>query len=148
MLVRQAGGDWYVLDTATLGVPTHPIVGVSGDEASPRWHGRDPDVLFYLKGTQLLRWVLLGEDTYDWSSHSLSRQIAAVELKDYKTARVVHLAHHRTQSDQYWTRESHAAVNADFTRVAWHTNWYGSTAERANILSSLELPPGFLKELP
>ncbi|HEY3355573.1 MAG TPA: hypothetical protein VGQ83_20145 [Polyangia bacterium] len=93
-------------------------------------------------------WVLLSQDSYDWNTHYLSRQIVAVELKDAAVARVVHLAHHRTRSTQYWTKESHAAVNADFTRVAWHTNWGGSEAESANMMFFLELPPSFLKQLP
>ena len=93
-------------------------------------------------------WVLLSQDSYDWNSHYLTRQIVAVELKSAAVARAVHLAHHRTAATQYWTKESHATVNADFTRVAWHTNWYGSEAESANMLFFLELPPGFLRQLP
>ena len=92
-------------------------------------------------------WVLLSEDSYDWNEHYLNRQIVAVELKDLSVARTVHLAHHRTRSDQYWTREAHASVNADFTRVTWHTNWYGGSDESENILLFLELPPGFLGRL-
>jgi len=92
-------------------------------------------------------WVLLSEDSYDWNAHYLSRQIVAVELTDMSSARVVHLAHHRTRSTDYWTQESHAAVNADFTRVAFHSNWYGGADESQNILFFLELPPGFLDEL-
>jgi hypothetical protein len=89
-------------------------------------------------------WVLLSEDSYDWNTHYLSRQIVAVELKDAAVARVVHLAHHRTRSTEYWTQECHATVNADFTRVAFHSNWYGGADEAENSLFYLELPPGFL----
>ena len=92
-------------------------------------------------------WVLLSEDSYDTSGHYLSRQIAAVELKGMAGARVVHLAHHRTRSTEYWTQEPHASVNADFTRVAFHSNWYGGADESENILFFLELPPGFLDHL-
>jgi len=92
-------------------------------------------------------WVLLSEDSYDWSSHYLSRQIVAVELKDMERARVVHLAHHRTRSTEYWTQECHATVNADFTRVAFHSNFYGGSDEAENILFFLELPPHFLDHL-
>jgi hypothetical protein len=89
-------------------------------------------------------WVLLSQDSSEANGHYLSRQIVAVELADRSVARVVHLAHHRTLSSEYWTKESHASVNADFTRVAWHTNWYGGSAEADNSLFFLELPPGFL----
>ncbi|HEY3353095.1 MAG TPA: hypothetical protein VGQ83_07615 [Polyangia bacterium] len=89
-------------------------------------------------------WVLLSEDSHDVNGHYLNRQIAAVELKDLAVARVVHLAHHRTRSTEYWTQESHATVNADFTRVAFHSNWYGGADESENMLFFLELPPGFL----
>jgi hypothetical protein len=92
-------------------------------------------------------WVLLSEDSLDWDGHYLSRQIAAVELADLAVARVVHLAHHRTQSSEYWTGEAHATVNADFTRVAWHSNWHGGADEGAAMLFFLELPPGFLDRL-
>jgi hypothetical protein len=92
-------------------------------------------------------WVLVSEDSYDWNRHYLSRQIAAVELKGMDGARVVHLAHHRTRSTEYWTQEPHATVNADFTRVAFHSNWYGGADESQNILFFLELPPGFLDSL-
>jgi hypothetical protein len=91
--------------------------------------------------------VLLSEDSYDQNGHYLSRQIAAVELKDMNSARVVHLAHHRTRSTEYWTQEPHASVNADFTRVAFHSNWYGGADEGQNILFFLELPSGFLDTL-
>jgi len=92
-------------------------------------------------------WVLLSQDSFSWNTHYLSRQIVAVELADFSVARVVHLAHHRTQSTDYWTQEPHAAVNADFTRVAWHSNWYGGTTEADNSLFFLELPPGLLNTL-
>ncbi|HEY3355574.1 MAG TPA: hypothetical protein VGQ83_20150 [Polyangia bacterium] len=340
MLVRKAGGDWFLLDAGALGEPTQAL-GISSDELAPRWHGRDPDVLFYLQGTQLMRrqvtsgtttvaidlaqapglaacggltsasiggtegdssagsrmwgfqvttaapcnggndqhfimadlatgqtavhtlppgaglpdnssvsasgkylianfqgsacttdgtlqspcgvmaysatfdrafmvhpraghhdeavgadghdvvvvksdstdyieavdletgvntkiaaldlggqaawdfhvsgnnwatpgWVLLSQDSLDWDSHYLSRQIVAVELKDLAVAKVVHLAHHRTRSTGYWTKESHATVNADFTRIAWHSNWGGAEGEGDNMLFFLELPPNFL----
>ena len=35
-------------------------------------------------------------------------------------------------------------MNADFTRVAFHSNWYGGSAESANIMFLLELPPDLL----
>jgi hypothetical protein len=92
-------------------------------------------------------WVLLSEDSYDANGHYLNRQIAAVELEDMSGARVVHLAHHRTRSTDYWTQEPHASVNADFTRVAFHSNWYGGPDESENILFFLELPPQFLDSL-
>jgi hypothetical protein len=92
-------------------------------------------------------WVLLSEDSYDENGHYLNRQIAAVELVDMNGARVVHLAHHRTRSTEYWTQEPHASVNADFTRVAFHSNWYGGADEGQNIFFFLELPPQFLNGL-
>jgi hypothetical protein len=90
-------------------------------------------------------WVVVSEDSYDWNTHYLSRQIVAIELADYAVARVVHLAHSRTRSTDYWTKESHASTNADLTRIAFHSNWYGGTAESDNIMFVLELPPGLLQ---
>jgi hypothetical protein len=90
-------------------------------------------------------WVLVSEDSYDWNQHYLSRQIVAIELADYQTARVVHLAHHRTRSTDYWTKECHASTNADLTRVAYHSNWYGGTAESDNIMFVLEIAPGTVR---
>ena len=55
LLVRQSGGAWYLLDYAALGEPTRALP-TYGDDAAPRWHGRDPDVLFYLDGTTLVRY--------------------------------------------------------------------------------------------
>jgi hypothetical protein len=89
-------------------------------------------------------WVLLSEDSYDQTTHYLSRQIVAVEIADFSTARVIHLAHHRTRSNQYWTQECHASVNADFTRVAFHSNWYGGADESQDSLFFVEIPPGLV----
>ena len=104
---------------------------------------------FHVSGNNWARpgWVVLSQDSFTWNSHYMSRQIVAVELADKATARIVHLAHHRTQSTDYWTQASHASVNADLTRIAWHTNWYGGTTEGDNNLVFLELPPGFLDAL-
>ena len=90
-------------------------------------------------------WVVVSQDSYDWNTHYLSRQIVAIELADYSVARVVHLAHHRTESTDYWTKECHASTNADLTRIAFHSNWYGGTAESDNNMFVLVLPPGMFQ---
>ena len=90
-------------------------------------------------------WVLLSEDSHDANAHYLNRQIVAVEIAPAERARVIHLAHHRTRSTEYWTQESHASVNHDFSRVAFHTNWYGGSAEGQNVMMLIELPLGLIR---
>ncbi len=91
-------------------------------------------------------WVILSEDSHNPSGHYLNRQIVAVEIAPVERARVIHLAHHRTRSTNYWTQECHASVSLDGTRVAFHSNWYGGEEEGDNILFYLELPPGLLAQ--
>ena len=108
----------------------------------------DPDAWdYHISGNNwaLPGWVLLSEDSHDASSHYLNRQITAVEIAPVERARVIHLAHHRTRSTEYWTQESHASVNHDFSRVAFHSNWYGGSAEGENVMMLIELPVGLIR---
>jgi hypothetical protein len=50
----------------------------------------------------------------------LHEKVFAVELKASPT--ILHLAHHHSVYDEYWT-EPHAAVNRDFTKILFNSNW-------------------------
>jgi hypothetical protein len=90
-------------------------------------------------------WVLLSEYSTVENDNYINRDIFAVELKAIdQRPRVVHLAHHRTTGPSYWTQETHASVNADFTRVAFHSNWGDTSSDSAVSTYMIELPRGIL----
>lgn len=71
-------------------------------------------------------WVLVStyadEGTFQW----LHRKLFALELK--ANPRIYQLAHTHTASNGYFT-EPHAAVNRDFTRVVFNSNWSTPTED-------------------
>ena len=92
-------------------------------------------------------WVLVS--TYarsDTPQQWLHEKIFALELK--AEPRVVQLAHHRsllspTQRDRNYFRAPHAAVNRDFTRVLFSSNW--GVIDRLDVDAyMLALPPDAL----
>jgi hypothetical protein len=86
-------------------------------------------------------WVLAS--TYAESGGPLQwmhAKVFAVELN--ARPRIVHLAHHHAVHDEYFT-EPHAAVNRDFTRVVFNSNW--DVRSKTDVDTYLiELPKGLL----
>ncbi len=86
-------------------------------------------------------WVLVStyaeQGKWQWNH----RKVFAAELKE--TPRIVHLAHHHSAYKDYFT-EPHAAVNRDFTRVVFGSNWDSSTVNDLDTYL-IDVPRGALR---
>jgi hypothetical protein len=101
-------------------------------------------------GYQQPGWVLISYYDGDPVSHWwLDDQVVAVELKT--DGRIVHLAHHHSLVDpdmeQDYEAEPHAAVNLDFTRILFTTNW-GRSGTTETDMFMVQLPAGWIDQLP
>jgi hypothetical protein len=86
-------------------------------------------------------WVLISTYADSGARQWLHGKIFAVQLA--KNPRIVNIALHHSQSAKYWT-EPHASVNADFTRIAFSSNW-GKLSETDIDTYVVLLPAGALE---
>jgi hypothetical protein len=95
-------------------------------------------------------WALISTHDGDPASYTwMDDSIFAIELKP--NGRVVRLAHTQSLVDEnmehdYWA-EPQAAVNRDFTRILFTTNWNRSGTGEVEMFV-IELPQGWIERLP
>jgi hypothetical protein len=91
------------------------------------------------RATKKPGWVLVstyGETKEPWQW--LHGKVFAMELKE--KPRIAHLAHHHSLYNEYFT-EPHAAINRDFTRAVFGSNW--DTKSKSDIDTyMIEIPAG------
>ena len=93
------------------------------------------------KGFNKPGWVLLSTYADSGPRQWFHRKIMALELKD--NPQVHNLAFSRVVSNGYWS-EPHAAVNRDFNKVLFNSNWGTGSATDVDAYM-VQIPPGALK---
>ena len=119
------GNDVYVsVDYQSEGGDAFMIQLKSGERTAlfPTYiEGTTTTLHFSGKAVRHPGWVLVSTfNTGGAGRKWLHEKVFAVELKANPT--ILHVAHHHSVFDEYWT-EPHAAVNRDFTKILFNSNW-------------------------
>lgn len=132
---QSNGGDVFFVDVHT-GVRT-VLFQAYTTRLGPAFH-------FSGKAFDRPGWVLVSDYASYGGGDTPSRKIYAVELT--ASPRILNIAHHHSGNDGYWS-EPHAAVNRDFTRILFTSNWDSGNGEDVDAYM-VELPASALPSTP
>jgi len=104
--------------------------------------GRTTSMHFSGKNHDKPGWVLVS--TYNNNkddNYWYNNKVFAVELSE--GPKIVNLSSTYNKHDSYWS-EVHAAVNNDFTKILFNSNWFNSDSDNIDA-HIINLPPNFFK---